>query len=399
MSVLKILLADDDSVNLMIIERHLVNGLKKYDTFDFELIKAYNGVEALEIARNQHLDLILLDWEMPEMDGIDVLRVLKSEVKIDEIPVVMVTSNTTSEHLKTAIEAGAADFLRKPIDPIELIARVRSVVKISTSYQHIKQQNIEIKEQKEQITASINYARRMQNAMFPSNKLLASMCSDFFVLNIPKDIVSGDFYWAAVEGELHFFVVADCTGHGVPGAMMSMIGNNLLNETIKNKHIYSPELILQHLHVGVREAFNQSESVSRDGMDMAVVVWDKSNQLLSYAGAMNNMLLINDDEVIDVHSDKNPIGGKQLEDVRQFTKHEFNVSSGNTHFYIYSDGYHDQFGGPDFKKFLIKRFKDLLLEGYKLSKTEQHDQLKNTFSDWTKDCSQMDDIMVMGVKL
>jgi DNA-binding response OmpR family regulator len=400
MGALKILIADDDSLNLMIIERHLVNGLKKYDTIDFEVLTANNGVEALELAKNNLFDLILLDWEMPEMDGIDVLKLLKSDELTQEVPIIMVTSNTSSEHLKTAIEAGAIDFLKKPIDPLELIARVRSVIKVSTAYQQIKKQHLEISLQKEQITASINYALRMQKAMIPSNELLHRMSSDYFVLNIPKDIVSGDFYWASIESGLNFYIVADCTGHGVPGAMMSMIGNNLLNEIIKNKKIYSPEIILVHLHRGIRMAFNQSKSESRDGMDISIVVWDKNKKILSFAGAMNNMILITNNESIDILADKYSIGGKQLEEERIFTKQEIQISDPeNTHFYIYSDGYHDQFGGVDFKKFYLKRFKELLIENNKLPKSELKALLKTTFDNWISGYSQMDDILVMGVQL
>lgn len=399
MGSLKILLVDDDRLNLMLIERHLVNGLKKYDSFNYELIKVYDGKEALEVVNSQHIDLVLLDWEMPEMDGIEVLKELKSNSRTNEIPVIMVTSNSTSEHLKLAIETGAVDFLKKPIDSIELVTRVRSVVKISQAYIQIKKQNAEITEQKEQITASINYARRMQNAMLPSNEMLASMSSDFFVLNMPKDIVSGDFYWASIEKNFNFYIVADCTGHGVPGAMMSMIGNELLNEIIKNKKIFSPELILEHLHRGVRQTFKQSESISQDGMDIAIVVLDKLNQKLSYAGAMNNLLLINNKEVIDVLADKKSVGGKQLEEERFFTKHEFDISKGDVHFYIYTDGYHDQFGGTEFKKFLIKRFRELIISNFHLPKQEQCEYMKKVFSEWIEGHFQMDDVLVMGVKL
>lgn len=400
MNPLKILLADDDKLNLMLIERHLSQGLKMYEKYDFQIFKAFDGKEALEVVNHEkYFDLILLDWEMPEIDGIDVLKILQANPATSEMPVIMVTSNTSSEYLKISIEAGAVDFIKKPVDPIELIARSRSAIKISTSYQHIKKQNIEINEQKEQITASINYARRLQKAMLPSLDLLTKMCSDFFVLNKPKDIVSGDFYWATIIDDMHIFVVGDSTGHGVPGAMMSMIGNDLLNEIIKNKKIFSPEIILNELHKGVHLAFNQTESNSREGMDISIVVWDKWTQRLSYAGAMNNLLLINNDEVIDVKADKNSIGGKQLEEVRCFTKHEFDTSKQNTHFYLYTDGYHDQFGGPDFKKFLLKRFKDLLVEEYQLPKNEQCEHLESVIAEWMHGYSQLDDILVLGVKL
>jgi hypothetical protein len=178
-----------------------------------------------------------------------------------------------------------------------------------------------------------------------------------------------------------------------------MIGNNLLNEIIKNKNIYSPELILNQLHLGVRLAFNQQESISRDGMDIGIVVYDSENQSLEYAGAMNNLILINDGNVFDLQSDKKSVGGKQIDDEHKFTKHALDVSRGDTHFYMYTDGYHDQFGGLEFKKFFVKRFKDLLVEDYRLPKKQQEIHLRNVLAEWMDGYLQMDDILVMGIKL
>ena len=153
------------------------------------------------------------------------------------------------------------------------------------------------------------------------------------------------------------------------------------------------------MHRGVRQTFKQSESISQDGMDMAIVVFDKLNNKLQYAGAMNNLILINNNEVVDVIADKKSVGGKQLEEERFFTKHEFDIIEGNVHFYIFTDGYHDQFGGADFKKFLIKRFKEMIISGYQLPKSEQCENMKNVFFDWILGHVQMDDVLVMGVKL
>lgn len=397
---LNILIADDDAVNLMIIERVLVSGIKKFN-FDFEckIFKVENGLEIFDILKNEEIDLILLDWEMPGMDGIDVLKKMKSDEDTLDIPVIMITGNTTSEHLRLALETGAIDFLRKPVDAVELIARLSSVVKVNAAYQQVIQSNKKVVAHQAEIKSSITYAARLQNAMLPSADLMTKLFYDNFIINMPRDIVSGDFYWVKKVNGLIFIVLGDCTGHGVPGAMMSMLGHHLLNEAILNAELTAPEQILAYLHKGVRQSLHQTYStVIRDGMDMGIVVINPQSHELSFAGAMHHLYIHNLEEWVEIKGDKLSIGGKQLEEERIFQSVTMPYKSGYK-LLLHSDGYVDQFGGEDFKKFLAKRFMDLLNENGEKSSSGLGSVLQQTINNWMKGYEQMDDILVLGVTL
>jgi serine phosphatase RsbU (regulator of sigma subunit) len=274
----------------------------------------------------------------------------------------------------------------------------------------IEDQKNEIAKINEDITASITYAKRIQTAMLPFPERLKNSFEEYFILFRPRDIVSGDFYWFAdtkdivtgseeVEGKGKIiFAVADCTGHGVPGAFMSMIGNELLNDIVIKRKIYEPDIILNQLHKGIRYALRQDRTENRDGMDVALVVIDRDEKTLSFAGAKNPMYLFYNNEPILVKGDKVPIGGSQHEEERIFTKHVFSIS-GECIFYLFTDGYQDQFGGPDNKKFMVKRFKQMLEFLYRSNFKEQKDVLEEELDNWIGYDKQIDDILVVGVKI
>jgi len=399
MPTLQVLLADDDAVNLMVVERMLTSGLKKLN-FDFECVvqTISEGDKVFNKALQQNFDVILLDWEMPEMDGIEVLKLLKANPQTAEVPVIMVTSNTTSEHVRIAFDAGATDYIKKPIEPQELLSRMKTVTQISNSYREIKNMNKHILAQQKEISASIFYARKLQQAMMPSEDTLKSIFSDFFVLNRPRDIVSGDFYWAAETEDFKIFALADCTGHGVPAAMMSMLGNNLLNDAILNRGFDDPADVLNYLHNGVRKALHQSSSDSKDGMDIALIFYNKHFSEITFACANASFYLLNDNEIFDFKGDRISIGGKQLEESRIFITQTVPHHLNNGRFFFTSDGYTDQFGGDDFKKFLIKRFKELILNTSELSLVDTQTMFENNLNTWIGNNKQMDDILVIGAK-
>ncbi|HVD96635.1 MAG TPA: SpoIIE family protein phosphatase [Cytophagaceae bacterium] len=280
-----------------------------------------------------------------------------------------------------------------------------------------------IQSQHTNITNSINYAQRIQNAMLPGERSLKSLVDDSFVLFKPKDVVSGDFYWfyniktgtnlneydpeadTGVEklpdaNEARKVVVAavDCTGHGVPGALMSMIGYNLLN-TIAARNITESDKILSELNKNVRFALQQYKNDNKDGMDMSLVVIDKDRKTLEFAGAKNPLVYIQDGELFHIKGDSHPIGGSQGEAKRNYTKHTISIDK-PTFFYMFSDGYADQFGGEEGKKFMIKNFKDLLLKIHTLPFEEQKIILNKTIESWKGNLEkQLDDILVMGMRV
>jgi serine phosphatase RsbU (regulator of sigma subunit)/tetratricopeptide (TPR) repeat protein len=249
------------------------------------------------------------------------------------------------------------------------------------------------------IKASITYAKRIQNAILPPISLIQQYLEESFVLYKPRDIVSGDFYWFAPISQQYSVIAAvDCTGHGVPGAFMSMIGDAILTQIVIEKGILSPDLILHELDKGVRLALRKGESDAKDGMDMSLCVIDKEAKIAAFAGAMNPMCFVQNGELHEIKADKRAIGGEGAEGF-SFTKHTIDISIPTT-IYLYTDGFQDQFGGAQGRKFMVKRFRELLFEIHQKPINEQKQLLDDTIENWRGSTQkQIDDILVMGIKL
>jgi len=257
-------------------------------------------------------------------------------------------------------------------------------------------QRDQIAYQKKHITDSIEYAKRIQRAILPSLELFSDKI-DHFVLYKPRDIVSGDFYWVDQIDNKQIVITADCTGHGVPGAFMSMLGVSLLNEIIHNKRITQPDQILNTLRENIVSSLKQLEIKSdvKDGMDMTACVIDYDKDLLEFSGANNPLIMIRDGELTHIKGDKMPVAIHDTMD--PFTKQRIELKKGDA-IYTFSDGYPDQFGGPNEKKFLIKNFKEVLLQIHQLSMYEQGIKLDEVFEEWKKEVDQVDDVTVVGIR-
>ncbi|MDF1573721.1 MAG: YfiR/HmsC family protein [Bacteroidales bacterium] len=285
---------------------------------------------------------------------------------------------------------------------LALLLVIGLVYFIWQNYRNKKKANIllqaqrdQIAYQKKHITDSIEYAKMIQTAILPSMELFSHKL-DHFVLFKPRDIVSGDFYWAEEIDDKFLIVTADCTGHGVPGAFMSMLGISLLNEIIISKEICRPDLVLNHLRDKIIEALRQETgSVVKDGMDMTVCLFDRKKLHLQFSGANNPLYLVSDNQLTQLRGDKMPVAIHDIMD--PFSLHELELKRGDT-FYTFSDGFADQFGGPDRKKFLAKNFKKLLLSVQHLPMIDQGNRLDEVFTDYRKDIEQIDDVVIIGVK-
>jgi serine phosphatase RsbU (regulator of sigma subunit) len=259
----------------------------------------------------------------------------------------------------------------------------------------LKAQRDQIAYQKKHITDSIEYAERIQRAILPSLELFTDQMEHFVIFK-PRDIVSGDFYWVEQVDGKFVIIAADCTGHGVPGAFMSMLGVSLLNEIVLTKRITAPDVILNLLRAKIIEALKQeAASVVKDGMDMTVCLLNQTNNRLYFSGANNPLYLIRKGKLTQIQGDKMPVAIHEIMD--PFTIHEIALERGDT-FYTFSDGYADQFGGPQQKKFLTKNFRNLLLSVQNLPMIDQGIELDRTFEDYRKDVEQIDDIVVIGVR-
>jgi PAS domain S-box-containing protein len=268
-----------------------------------------------------------------------------------------------------------------------------------------KHKDIELLEsQKKEIEDSIKYAKRIQKTILPEKSVMDWMDKDWFVLYRPKDVVSGDFYWFARNIRTAFVAVVDCTGHGVPGAFMSLIGFNLLNQivseaTTKNKDI-NPGEILTELHKLVRTTLKQDSSdESRDGMDVCMVAIDKYDDSFQYAAANRPLYFWHDGDLQEIKPDKMSIGGEQLEQERKFKNQVFEVGEGDA-IYMVSDGFTDQFGGPEEpkKKFSTKRLKQLIIDSHHEKMSVQRAMFNLAWKDWIGDDEQIDDVTLIGIK-
>ncbi len=261
----------------------------------------------------------------------------------------------------------------------------------------IQTQHLELEEKNREITDSITYAKRIQEAILPPLKLVQKNLENSFIFYLPKDIVAGDFYWMEAIKDEVIFAAADCTGHGVPGAMVSVVCSNALNRSVREYGLTKPSAILDKTLEIVIERFEKSEEDVKDGMDIALCSYNPKKQLLNYSGAHNPLWVIRkgSDIVEEIKADKQPIG--MYAEHKPFTNHEIQLSKGNS-VYIFSDGYVDQFGGERGKKFKSVNFKKLLLSIQEQSIDEQYAVIKNSFQEWKQGIEQLDDVCVIGFR-
>jgi serine phosphatase RsbU (regulator of sigma subunit) len=257
----------------------------------------------------------------------------------------------------------------------------------------------EISAQKKAMTDSIRYASRLQSALQPESKSLSKIFSHYFILNKPKDVVSGDFYWFFTKEDKTVVAVADSTGHGVPGAFMSLLGMEFLEETVLNLGITQPDKILDNLRDHIIKSMGQTgkDGESHDGMDIALISIDMANYSLQYAGAWHPLLIIRNNNIIEIKGDRMPLGYQMRTD-KPFTNHDMQIKP-NDSIYLFTDGYPDQFGWRTGKKFCMHNFRELLLSIQNVPMKAQKILLENNLKNWMGDLEQVDDIMVIGLQI
>ncbi|MBA3706483.1 MAG: tetratricopeptide repeat protein, partial [Bacteroidetes bacterium] len=264
----------------------------------------------------------------------------------------------------------------------------------------INKQNTEIEKKNTVITDSIEYARNIQQAILPTEQELKKHFQNYFILYKPKDIVSGDFYWIHEQEDNLLFAVADCTGHGVPGAFMSLMGHNLLREIVSNKNSFDPSEILNELNLKVLKTLKQDSknTSAKYGMDIALIFVDKKRNTIEFAGAHNPLYIVRNKECIQLKADARSIGSSMEKEEKGFSKQFFQLQKGDM-LYLFSDGYTDQKGGTDGKKLFSKPFRELLQGLCELNVLEQHQQLDANIINWQGNKKQTDDILIVGIKV
>ncbi|MCU0366393.1 MAG: SpoIIE family protein phosphatase [Bacteroidales bacterium] len=269
---------------------------------------------------------------------------------------------------------------------------------LKAAYDEIEFQREELQLRNKDLTDSLTYARRIQEALLPAEHHIRKILQHYFIYYRPKHIVSGDFYWISERDDKYFIAAADCTGHGVPGALMSMIGLELLNKIINEMKVNVSDQILLTLNDELEAAFFKEEdgrALIKDGIEMSICVIDRTTMEMEFSGAFLPVYIVRDDRLIEIKGDKQNVG--QLFNAVAFNRSSYRLQKGDI-LYLFSDGYADQFGGPDNKKFKYRRLRHILLTISKYPLGDQQRILDETITSWMGDCEQIDDMMILGVR-
>lgn len=297
---------------------------------------------------------------------------------------------------KKLIQAAMTAFLIVLFVLLIFVYRIY-IIKKKTNIE-LEDKNQKIENQKSEITKSIEYAQKIQNAMLPEEELIEEVLYNSFLFYKPKDIVSGDFYICIKEGDIVFIAVADCTGHGVPGALMSMIGSNILNKLITDKGLTDPAEILTQVNSELIVSLKQNKNAGNDGMDIALCAIDFKNKELKFAGAYRPIYLVRESNLIEIKGSKFPIGGHQVHEERQFITNTLELKIGDK-YYLSTDGFADQFGGNQGKKLTTKKFKEQILSIKDKHIKQQGLMFQSFFEKWKGENEQLDDICILGFEV
>lgn len=399
----RILIVDDDLITRELVKKVLerIEGV--------EIEEAWRGEIALKLAKENHFDLIIMDWGLPGINGFETAQELRKYQKTMNIPIILVTGFSSQDKMIEAFNLGFFDYLKKPFDEYEFLARIKSCLMISGYYsaldeknKEIDEKNRELEKQKKIIGDSINYARKITDSLLPDIKRLGEYCSDYFVSYKPKDIIGGDFYWFTQRDGLTFICVADATGHGVPGALISMMGLTLLNQIVQSEGVIEPSEIVNSLDEKINFTFSKGKSEEidiYDGMDITIIRIDTVKKEIKCSGANQSAFFLTDDSVREIQGDPYPVGGAlSLRRKESYSQVSISYRTGDM-IYMLSDGYIDQIGGMSNTKFMRQPFVDMLKELFTMGTSEQKALIEKRFDEWKSQYRQIDDVLIIGVRL
>ncbi|MEO5644361.1 MAG: tetratricopeptide repeat protein [Bacteroidia bacterium] len=366
--------------------------LKRYHTLN-------DSLNTLEKSKN--ISRKIFQFEFEKRAFADSLRIAKA----DEVKDLKRAEEVRQQ--KTYTVAGVIGFILMVIIVFILLRGYRAKQKnndalelknkiITDQKLEVEDQKVLLEEKNKAVLDSINYAQRLQLAILPSEKLWNEIFPDSFVFYLPKDIVAGDFYWVESSGDLVLFAAADCTGHGVPGALVSVVCSNALNRAVKEFDLTDPGKILDKVTELVLETFANSEKEVSDGMDISICALNRKTNSLQWAGANNPVWYFSQGKMNEVAPNKQPVG--KSDNPVPFKSHHIQLSKGDT-IYLFTDGFADQFGGPRGKKFKYRTFQEQLFANSSTSMTEQKRILNETFQSWKGDLEQVDDVCVLGIRI
>jgi phosphoserine phosphatase RsbU/P len=351
-------------------------------------------------------DVVVSDHSLPSFSSLEALRIARE--KKSDIPFILVTGSVSEEFASDCMKAGVDDYILKD-NLVRLPTSIKNIFSktavkrekevIESLHEELKVAYHAIEENNKSMTDSINYAKLIQEAMLPEKSVLTNYFPNSLIIYRPKDIVSGDFYWFVERDKKLLIAVADCTGHGVPGSLMSMIGYGLLNEIVNVKKITKPSHILGALNKGLRRALKQEQSNGRcDGMDIALCSIDREAKKLEFCGANRHLMFFRDKQLELVKGDKFGIGGLHYESTAQYTNHEISFDEGDV-LYMCTDGYADQFGGTKGRRMMTRNLFRILEKSLSFGVNDQEQLLNHWLDKWKGDYEQTDDILLVGIQL
>ncbi len=402
----KILIVDDNPLNIKVLCAAL-------EGKSYRLLTATNGERALVSAERSKPDLILLDINMPGWDGYETCRRLKENPATAAIPVIFLSALDDVDSKVKAFQAGGVDYLTKPFNQEEVWVRVANHLKISALTADLEAQNQSLNQAMEEIrtfqdklfetnqmlTDGMKYAQRLQNSVLPDKDEILRLFPNSFVLYLPKHIISGDLYYFHRRRHKTVFAAADCTGHGVPGAFVSMLVMNLLGRCVEDRGLTEPASVLEEMDFEIKRILKQHDGALhlQDGADMAFCCIDDRTMKLQFAGAMRPVYIVRNGELVKISGDRHSLGGSLVKH-KGFNSKTFELRSGDA-VYLCSDGFTDQFGGNANRKMNARIFKELLLSAQNVPFSEQKKYFSDFLNSWRGDNPQTDDILLLGLSV
>lgn len=395
-----VLIVDDQPANIALLGAAL--------TRDHEVKVATNGRDALRLALTEpHPDCILLDIVMPEMDGYEVCRLLKQDERTHDIPVIFITVMSEEEDETKGLELGASDYITKPFRLPIVQARVRAVLALKQEMdkrlqltRRLSEANKKLEAANRRIMESIEYAQGIQRAFLPEPEAIAGYMTDYCVIWNPKDIIGGDIFWFEGGGESFYWAIMDCTGHGVPGAIMTMLAGTTLDRVINDFKCSDPAEILKKLNQMIRSALGRRQTcqLADDGLDMGLCLVEPKAGRLVFSGARISMFHVKDGTVEEIKGDRSSVGYRSSDPDFTFTNHEIALEPGRR-FYLTTDGYLDQIGGANGFSFGKNRFRRFLQDNAARPFAEQKIMLQDAFEAYKDQQPQVDDVTVIGFQV
>lgn len=375
----------------------LVKYLKK-EKFNFSYTRVWQKESFVELLNESSPDLIIAEHSLSHFSGLEAFHLLKNGGK--DVPFILVAGTVSDKLLSKYIKVGIDDYILKEnlLRLPSAIEKVLNKKKIEKLNSELLETNSKLQNAYSDIRHSINYARVIQNAMLPEIAVLENVFQDSFIFYKPKDVLSGDFYWFQKKGDVFYIAVADCTGHGVPGALLSMMGYNLLNEAVNIKKILIPSEVLKRLNRCTRKILAKDErTIINDGMDIAFCTINVKEKSMQFAGANRPLIIVRDNKLLEYKPNKTSIGGINNGDIK-FTDNNISIKTGDRIF-LFSDGYADQFHHNSKKKIMNWKLKELFVEHSSLPMNEQKKIILDFFEESKGDLKQTDDVLLIGIEI